>query len=143
MASYRRQAIGASCVWQARRAPTEGRTRWQASPRFHQVLDGRLQMGGCRSPDMACLGEMSGHKGAAYKTTALYEKPQGARPQAGARQLVAADARRRPFLTEALYFAKIGRVRLPFPGLSPGRDVNSPMMSRNQSIFRTATSVCP
>src|SRR3974377_49574 len=54
------------------------------------------------------------------------------------------DARPRPFRTEALYFAKIGRVGLPFPArLSPGSDVNSPMMSCNQSIFRTATSVCP
>src|SRR5215468_10640128 len=55
MASHRRQAISASCVWQARRAPAEGRTRRQASPRFHQVLDPRLQMGGCRSPNVAIV----------------------------------------------------------------------------------------
>jgi len=50
-----------------------------------------------------------------------------------------------PFRTEAVAMIEwCEGVRLPFPGrLSTGGDVNSPMMSRNQSIFRTATSVCP
>jgi hypothetical protein len=85
MASHRRQAIGASCVWQARRAPAEGRTRWQASPRFHQVLDPRLQMGGCRSPDMACLGAAAGVAPIAEVRPRIDRNPQGISERGGVR----------------------------------------------------------